>query len=80
VKWPSLARAPPPLPAWNVMLGLGVQPENVFVCDSKGLIYAGRPAGFDESKGRFAQATGLRTLADVVAGPTCSWAARPPAC
>ena len=53
----------------GLMQDLGIQPGNIFVCDSKGLIYAGRPGGFDESKARYAQPdTGLRTLADVVAG------------
>src|SRR5665647_318514 len=52
----------------DVMVGLGVRRENVFVCDSKGLIYEGRPGGFDESKTPFAQKTELRTLADVVNG------------
>ncbi len=52
----------------GVMVGLGVKLENIFVCDSKGVIYQGRPGGFDESKARFAQDTALRTLADVVNG------------
>ena len=52
----------------DVMVGLGVLRENVSVCDSKGLIYEGRPGGFDESKARFAQKSELRTLADVVNG------------
>ncbi|MFT3779466.1 MAG: NADP-dependent malic enzyme [Ottowia sp.] len=53
----------------DVMVALGVKPANVFACDSKGLIYAGRPGGFDDSKARYAQPdTGLRTLADVVKG------------
>jgi malate dehydrogenase (oxaloacetate-decarboxylating)(NADP+) len=52
----------------DVMVGLGVRRENVYVCDSKGLIYEGRPGGFDESKARYAQKTELRTLADVVNG------------
>jgi malate dehydrogenase (oxaloacetate-decarboxylating)(NADP+) len=53
----------------DVMVALGVQTANVFACDSKGLIYAGRPGGFDESKARYAQPdTGARTLADVVKG------------
>ena len=50
----------------DVMVGLGVTRGNVFVCDSKGLIYEGRPGGYDESKARYAQKTGLRTLADVI--------------
>ncbi|MEI8170312.1 MAG: phosphate acyltransferase, partial [Rhodoferax sp.] len=52
----------------DVMVGLGVRRENVSVCDSKGLIYEGRPGGFDESKARFSQKSELRTLADVVNG------------
>ncbi len=52
----------------DVMVGLGVKRENVFVCDSKGVVYEGRPGGFDASKARYAQATASRTLADVVTG------------
>ncbi|KQB60309.1 MULTISPECIES: NADP-dependent malic enzyme [Acidovorax] len=52
----------------NVMVGLGVKIENVFVCDSKGVIYEGRPGGYDESKARYAQKTAARTLADAVNG------------
>ncbi len=52
----------------DVMVGLGVLRKNVFVCDSKGVIYNGRPGGFDESKQRVAQDTDARTLADVVNG------------
>ena len=52
----------------NVMVGLGVQVKNVFMCDSKGVVYEGRPGGYDESKARFAQATSARTLADAVDG------------
>ena len=50
----------------NVMVGLGVKRENVFMCDSKGLIYEGRPGGFDASKAQYAQKTEGRTLADAV--------------
>jgi len=52
----------------GVMVGLGVRVQNVFACDSKGVIYEGRPGGYDESKARFAQNTSARTLADVVKG------------
>ncbi|MCX7279159.1 MAG: NADP-dependent malic enzyme [Burkholderiales bacterium] len=50
----------------DVMVGLGVQRKNVFVCDSKGVIYHGRAGGFDASKERYAQDTSARTLADAV--------------
>ncbi|MGC4397818.1 NADP-dependent malic enzyme [Hydrogenophaga sp. T2] len=52
----------------DVMVGLGVARERIFVCDSKGVIYQGRPGGMDESKQRYAQATDKRTLADAVNG------------
>jgi len=52
----------------NVMVGLGVKRENVFMCDSKGVVYEGRPGGFDASKARYAQKTEARTLADAVNG------------
>ncbi len=56
----------------DVMVGLGVKRENVYVCDSKGVIQSERAdalAGkLDESKQRYCQITHARTLADVVAG------------
>jgi len=52
----------------DVMVGLGVSPRNIYAVDSKGVIYQGRPGGYDESKARYAQDTSARTLADVVAG------------
>ena len=50
----------------DVFVGLGVNPKNIFVCDSKGVIYEGRPGGYDESKARYAQNTTARTLADAL--------------
>ena len=52
----------------GVMVGLGVRRENIFMCDSKGVIYEGRPGGLDESKAQYAQKTDARTLADAVNG------------
>ena len=52
----------------DVMVGLGVKRENIFVCDSKGVIYEGRGDKLDESKQRYCQKTSARTLADVVDG------------
>jgi malate dehydrogenase (oxaloacetate-decarboxylating)(NADP+) len=42
--------------------------ERLYACDSKGVIYEGRPGGYDESKARYAQKTDARTLADAVKG------------
>ncbi|MDZ5458894.1 NADP-dependent malic enzyme [Azohydromonas lata] len=54
----------------DVMVGLGVRRENIFVVDSKGVIHSERAdalAGkLDESKRRYCQNTSARTLADVV--------------
>jgi malate dehydrogenase (oxaloacetate-decarboxylating)(NADP+) len=50
----------------DLMVGLGVSPRNIFVVDSKGVIYHGRPGGYDESKAKYAQDTSKRTLADVM--------------
>ncbi len=47
---------------------LGVKRENVFICDTKGLVYEGRTEGMNPYKQRFAKTTQLRTLAEVVAG------------
>ena len=52
----------------GVMTGLGVKRENIFMCDSKGVIYQGRPGGYDSSKALYAQNTDARTLADAVQG------------
>jgi malate dehydrogenase (oxaloacetate-decarboxylating)(NADP+) len=56
----------------DVMVGLGVKRENVFVCDSRGVIQSEREdakAGkLDESKQRYCQISSARTLADVVDG------------
>jgi malate dehydrogenase (oxaloacetate-decarboxylating)(NADP+) len=51
----------------DVMVGLGVKREHIFVVDSKGVIHSGR-ANLDASKQRYAQETEARTLADVVDG------------
>ncbi len=52
----------------DLMVGLGLTRENVFACDSKGLIYEGRGDSFNPEKARYAQKSNLRTLADVVPG------------
>jgi len=49
----------------DVMIGLGLKREYVFMCDSKGLIHTGRTS-LDPSKARFAQETDCRTLAHAV--------------
>jgi malate dehydrogenase (oxaloacetate-decarboxylating)(NADP+) len=52
----------------DLMVGLGLKRENIFVCDSKGLIHTERTDKLDDSKRRYAQPTTGRTLADAVNG------------
>ncbi len=47
---------------------LGIRRENVFVCDSKGVIYVGREENMEPTKARYAQKTEFRTLADAMVG------------
>ena len=50
------------------ILKLGVQRENITMCDSRGVIYKGRGAGMNPYKERFAKDTTDRTLADTMKG------------
>jgi malate dehydrogenase (oxaloacetate-decarboxylating)(NADP+) len=52
----------------DMMVSLGVKQENVFVTDSKGVIWKGREANMEANKARYAQDTAARTLADIVDG------------
>ena len=52
----------------DLMVGLGVKIENIFVCDSKGVIREGRGDKLDESKQRYCQKTDMKTLAEVIVG------------
>jgi len=47
---------------------LGVQRENIFLVDTKGVVYEGRKEGMNPYKQRFAHKTSFRTLAEVVEG------------
>ena len=64
----------------NIVVGLGVRRENIWVTDSKGVVYRGRTESMDPQKAHYAQDTSARTLADIVPGPTCSSACRWRAC
>ncbi len=47
---------------------LGVKPENLLMCDSKGVIYKDRKEGMNPYKEQFAVATDARTIADALDG------------
>ncbi len=48
-------------------ISLGVKPENLLMCDSKGVIHSGRK-GLNEIKQEFVRETEARTLADALVG------------
>jgi malate dehydrogenase (oxaloacetate-decarboxylating)(NADP+) len=50
---------------------LGVRRENIFLCDTKGVVYKGRKDGMNKYKDYFAQETEMRTLADAMKGADC---------
>ena len=52
----------------NMYLELGVKPENIIMCDSKGVIYKGREKGMNPYKEKYARDTKLRTLAEAMKG------------
>ena len=52
----------------DLMVGLGLKRENVFVCDSRGVIRVGRDDNMEANKARYAQRTEARTLDDVIEG------------
>ena len=50
----------------DLMVSLGVNRKNIYVADSKGVIYQGRDASMEPNKARYAQETRDRVLADIV--------------
>ena len=52
----------------KLAIALGVKPNNVIMCDTKGVIYKGRVEGMNPYKELFAAETGLRTLEEAAVG------------
>ena len=50
----------------NMMIRAGVKLENLWLCDTKGLVYTGRKEGMNVYKERFAKPSDWRTLADTI--------------
>jgi len=50
----------------NLAISLGINKDNVILCDTKGVIYKGRIEGMNEYKERLAVDTDARTLADAM--------------
>ncbi len=55
----------------NLYESLGVKRENMFLVDTKGVVYKGRKEGMNKYKEYFAQDTEHRTLAEVIKGADC---------
>jgi malate dehydrogenase (oxaloacetate-decarboxylating)(NADP+) len=51
----------------DMLVSLGVKPENISVADKEGVLYEGR-GNLDISLSRYARTTGARTLAEIVNG------------
>ena len=52
----------------DLMVSLGLKRENVYVCDSRGVIRVGRDENMEANKARYAQQTDALTLGDVIKG------------
>ncbi len=50
----------------DLLTKVGISKENIYVCDSRGVIWKGRDENMEENKARYAQDTNERTLADVI--------------
>ena len=52
----------------NHYIRLGAKLENILMCDTKGVLYAGRTEGMNKYKAKFARETSARTLAEAMVG------------
>ena len=52
----------------DLLVGLGLRRENIFVSDIKGVVYKGRTEEMDDNKARYAQPTPARALAEILPG------------
>jgi malate dehydrogenase (oxaloacetate-decarboxylating)(NADP+) len=50
----------------DLLVSLGLDPKNVYIVDSKGVIHVGRDENLDPSKARYAQKTDARSLGDAM--------------
>jgi malate dehydrogenase (oxaloacetate-decarboxylating)(NADP+) len=52
----------------ELLRAVGFRPENLILCDTKGVIYEGRKDGMNQWKSAYAVKTSARTLADALVG------------
>lgn len=55
----------------KIFKALGVKPQNILMCDSKGVIYKGRKEGMNAFKEEFAVETEKRNLVEALKGADC---------
>ncbi|MES2855309.1 MAG: phosphate acyltransferase [Bdellovibrionota bacterium] len=55
----------------RIFIALGLNPNNLIMCDSKGVVYKGRTEGMNRYKSEFAVETKLRTLSEALVGADC---------
>src|SRR6266446_6803477 len=52
----------------DLLVGLGLKADNVWISDIKGVVYQGRKEEMDPNKARYARKTPARTLAEIIPG------------
>ncbi len=52
----------------DLLVEMGLKPENIIICDSSGVVFENRDDKMDENKARFATKTSIRTLHDALQG------------
>src|SRR5260221_1281136 len=52
----------------DLLVSLGLKPDNIWVSDIKGVVYEGRREEMDPNKARYARETSARTLAEIMPG------------
>ena len=52
----------------ELVKAMGIRPENITMCDTKGVLYRGRTNGMNQWKSAYAIDTAARTLSDAMAG------------
>jgi malate dehydrogenase (oxaloacetate-decarboxylating)(NADP+) len=52
----------------DLLVSIGLNRANVYVCDRKGLLYEGREGTSDPYKSRYLQATNMKTLQEAIVG------------
>ena len=57
-----------PLACADMMVAAGVDPRNILMTDSKGVLYEGREPSWNETKARYVRRTKARTLGDALKG------------